>query len=686
MRTTNTRITLTAAALFTLAASGCLDGGQSPSVNGGVEVRVYALTAEDVASMTVTVTGPGIEAPIVVTLTKVGDQWVANLSEIPAGADRTFTLSARDAGGVEIYSGVATGVTITAGQTAAVSISGQENNPPPPVGNQAPVIDALTASTTEIAQGASVALSVAAHDNDSGDIITFLWTATGGTLATPAQASTSWTAPAADGVYRVVVQVQDAHGATTSMYVDLTVAEDASSEATIAVTLNKWPVVSAVSSTQGRIDVNESTQLDVVASDADDDTLSYAWTVDSGCAGSFNQTSSKSPTFTLGATLPTSATCQFTVTVSDGHGGTNAGSLTVSAAPAPPVNLAPRITSAAQSVADAQAGQAVNLSVQAEDPEATALTFTWTTTGGTLGTPSTTSDSSQVVWTAPDPFASDGSVSCTVADATGLTTVKTFTIIPIDSTAPTLAAFSFTPTSVDVTGGPANVTVTATITDDLSGVAKAGFLVVDPVWVQFRICWIYRPEGEEAPQTLSDSCIIEIPQYSQTGSWRVLEVYLHDEAGNVRTMSRMEFEAMFPSVPGFAVTSSGVTDESAPELTALSLSPATVDTTSGSAAVTVTFTATDDLSGAIETGVKLRSPSGAQSTSCRYYRAWETQPDPLTLTGSCVLDIPQDSEPGVWTVEWFYMVDNVWNVFMPAPDVESRVGGFPATFTVVASS
>ena len=546
-----------AAILLTSTLSGCAPD-RAQVTQGGVELRAYALAASDVASVTVTVAGPGIDPPIVVNLTKVGDQWVANLSEIPAGVDRTFTLSAKDADGVEIYSGVATGVTITAGQTAAVSISGQESDPAPPVGNQSPVIDALTASTMRTTQGGSIALSVAAHDGDTGDIITFLWTAAGGTLDTPAQASTSWTAPAADGVYRVTVQVQDTHGAAALMYVDLTVAQDASSEASISVTLNKWPVVTGVSSTQGRIDVNESTQLDVVATDADGDALTYAWTVDSGCVGTFDQTSIKSPTFTLGATLPASGTCQFTVTVADGRGGTNAGSLTVTAAPAPPVNLAPHITSAVQSLAGAAAGQTVNLAVQAEDPEATALTFTWTAAAGALGTPTTDGGSSQVVWTAPDPLTADGSVTCTITDATGLTTVKTFTITAIDTIAPAL--------------------------------------------------------------------------------------------------------------------------------TALSISPSSIDTASGNAVVTVSFTATDDMSGANHMGISFRSPSGSQARYCLFDRSWDTAPDPLTLTGSCDLTIPQNSEPGVWTVEWFFVVDALWNVYTPTPDAQGNVAGFPATFTVTSGS
>lgn len=817
MGTRTIRIALATATLLALSPFGC-SGERAPDNKGSVEVRAYALTASDVTTVTVTVTGPGIAEPIVVNLTKAGDQWVANLSEIPAGSDRTFTLSARDANGVEIYTGVATGITIVAGQTAAVSISGQETNPAAPVGNRSPVIDALTAETTQVAQSGSIALSVAAHDSDSGDIITYQWTAAAGTLDTPAQASTTWTAPEADGVYRVTIEVQDTHGAKASMYVDLTVGEGSSSEATISVSLNKWPVVSGVSSTQGRIDVSESATLDVVATDADNDTLVYAWTVDGGCAGAFDDAAAKSPVFTLGEALPESGTCEFTVTVSDGRGGTNTGTLTISAAPAPAVNLAPRITSASQSLERVGAGQTVTMSVNAEDPEASAVTFTWTANVGTLGTPTTTAGSSQVVWTAPNPFTLEANVKCTVADASEVTTVKQFHILiasgttststatststsvdvtppmvsafsltptsvdttagpataavsftvadelsgiasvsvqltspsgsqnrscsvasdapaplslesacnlqfvqnseagswtvkslvitdaagnaatlaaadltgysatltviasTVDTQAPSLAAFSFTPTSVNVTSATANVTVTATVTDNLSGFATAGFMFGDPTNYQWQSCWIYRPSGSSGLRTYSSSCTVEIPQYSLAGAWKVVQVYLADEASNVIRLATADVAAQ--GLPVDLSVQSDV-DATPPVLQAFSLTPSTLDTSAGNVTVTASFAITDDKSGFWQAGVKLTSPSGQQSQVCRIYQP--AGQSPLSYSNSCTFVIPRYSETGEWMVEWLYVADNVSNeTDLVAADLAA--GGLSSSITVTSGS
>jgi hypothetical protein len=392
---------------------------------------MYAINAADVYSVTVTITAADIETPIVVQLSKVGDQWVVNLSGIPAGTNRTFTLSARDASGTEIYSGVAPGVTIVADQTASVSIGGQETNPAPPVDNASPAIDALVASSIAVLPGATVSLAVNAHDPDAGDTLSYLWTSPSGVFDPANASSIEWTAPETAGTYRITVQVQDNHQAQATMSVDITVRaeSDAGTTATITVSLNNWPVVSEVTSTKGRIDVGDTTTLDCTATDADGDTLTYAWSTDSGCAGTFSAADVKNPTFTLGDTLPSSGTCAFTVTVSDGRGGTGTGSLTITASPAPPVLVPPQIVSSSQSAESAVAGQTVTLSVLASDPQNTAMTFAWSSPRGTFGTPvDLGAGSEQVAWTAPLNFVEKIQIQVTVTDAGNASAVQSFTI------------------------------------------------------------------------------------------------------------------------------------------------------------------------------------------------------------------------------------------------------------------
>jgi hypothetical protein len=274
-------------------------------------------------------------------------------------------------------------------------------------------------------------MSVTAHDTDVGDTLSYLWTSLDGTFDQTDAASTNWTAPETDGTYRITVKVQDDHQAQTTTSVDITVrsASDGGGPATIAVSLNNWPVVSQVTSTNGRIDVGDTTTLDCTATDADGDTLTHAWSTDSGCAGTFDAANVKSPTFTLGATLPLNGSCAFMVTVDDGRGGTGTGSLTIAASAPPPVNVAPQILGFSQSAESAVAGQTVTLWVLASDPEGTAVTFAWSAPRGTFGTPvDLGAGSQQVVWTAPLNFVADIQIQATITDAGNASVVKSFTI------------------------------------------------------------------------------------------------------------------------------------------------------------------------------------------------------------------------------------------------------------------
>jgi hypothetical protein len=69
----------------------------------------------------------------------------------------------------------------------------------------------------------------------------------------------------------------------------------------------------------------------------------------------------------------------------------------------------------------------VNLVVSAHDPEGAALTFTWSATGGTLGTPVTSASQSEVSWTAPS-LGFSSLITLVIQDASGQKTTQTFPI------------------------------------------------------------------------------------------------------------------------------------------------------------------------------------------------------------------------------------------------------------------
>lgn len=108
-----------------LALFASCDDSSAPPRDVETPVSISAvLTPEQqavVAGMSVEVTGPGIGTPIVATLDVAGAN-VNGTVRVPAGANRTFTVRAFDAQGVELYSGSAT-ITVRPGDNPPLAIA-----------------------------------------------------------------------------------------------------------------------------------------------------------------------------------------------------------------------------------------------------------------------------------------------------------------------------------------------------------------------------------------------------------------------------------------------------------------------------------------------------------------------------------------------------------------------------------
>jgi alpha-tubulin suppressor-like RCC1 family protein len=102
--------------------------------------------------------------------------------------------------------------------------------------------------------------------------------------------------------------------------------------------------------------------------------------------------------------------------------------------------LPPRVVETFQSAATVGGGGSLSFLVQAMDPQASSLTFSWTANTGTRSTATTTSDTSQVSWTAP---------SCTSPEVTPTVTATVSNAFGL------VASMAFTPT---VTAGPCTQT------------------------------------------------------------------------------------------------------------------------------------------------------------------------------------------------------------------------------------
>lgn len=386
-------------------------------------VSAQALTANDISRVTVTVSGSGISPNISRNLFKTSGQWSGTLGGIPVGSDRTFLAQAYNSSNTLLYEGQVTGVTISQSSTAAVFILLQQKTAPSPFNNSAPRISSLVASSTQVDPGQSTTLSVTATDAD-GDALSYAWTATAGTLANATTANPTWTAPTTEGFYTVNVSVTDGKGGQAGFSLVINVLAG-KGKASVTTSFNTWPVVSQVSATKGQLLPNDSTGLDVTAEDPDGDILKYSWS--DNCGGSFSSTTVKNPTWKAPATQPASGTCTVSVAPNDSRGGSTQGSLSITIGLPEVPNASPVIDQTFQSADTVPAGGTLDVLVAAHDPESTALTFSWSTSGGTLGTPTTSASQSEVLWTAP---ASGGPFTLTavVTDAGGAQATQTFTV------------------------------------------------------------------------------------------------------------------------------------------------------------------------------------------------------------------------------------------------------------------
>lgn len=119
--------------------------------------------------------------------------------------------------------------------------------------------------------------------------------------------------------------------------------------------------------------------LTLEASDADGDALTYAWTQSPAApAGTFDDASAPSPSWTA-PRVDSEQRFTLTVTVSDGRGGSEQGSVDVDVSPLR-ANQPPTVASTISGPATLVAGATGTFSLTASDPDGDPLTYTWTQT------------------------------------------------------------------------------------------------------------------------------------------------------------------------------------------------------------------------------------------------------------------------------------------------------------------
>ncbi len=245
-----------------------------------------------------------------------------------------------------------------------------------------------------------------------------------------------------------------------------------------------------------------------------------------------------------------------------------------------------------------------------------------------------------------------------------------------DKNPPVLTSFTYSPQSVDVTNGPATFSMTAQATDDLSGVEGIG------------VSWV-SPDGTEGVgngMTLSSgtnlngtwTATVTVPQFVEAGTWNLSRVIVIDNAGNSKTYSQSDIQALgYPTT--LQVTSTQ--DKTPPVLTFFTYSPQSVDVTNGPATFSMTAQATDDLSGVEGIGVSWVSPDGTEGVGNGMTLSSGTN---LNGTWTATVTVPQFVEAGTWNLSRVIVIDNAGNSkTYSQSDIQAL--GYPTTLQVTST-
>lgn len=113
----------------------------------------------------------------------------------------------------------------------------------------------------------------------------------------------------------------------------------------------------------------------------------------------------------------------------------------------------------------------------------------------------------------------------------------------VDTIPPELTGLSFTPMSVDLRDGAAEVEVRVSATDEGIGVQYISPTFVSPSGEEPAFCMIVVRPNDAQVHGGSWSCMVVIPAGAEGGTWLLVELYLSDHLGNVREVGADELRA-----------------------------------------------------------------------------------------------------------------------------------------------
>jgi len=166
--------------------------------------------------------------------------------------------------------------------------------------NQPPVISSFTADEEQVSPSGNCLVRCIVSDPD-GDELSYIWSADGGNISGEG-AEVTWVAPEEVGAYTITVKVTDGRGG------------EATAQLTIDVVVNHPPVIESLTAEPSPVRQGKTSTIECVASDLDEDELSYLWSADRGNIPGQDSTVTWTAPNACGTYI-------ITVTVADGRGG-----------------------------------------------------------------------------------------------------------------------------------------------------------------------------------------------------------------------------------------------------------------------------------------------------------------------------------------------------------------------------
>lgn len=219
---------------------------------------------------------------------------------------------------------------------------------------------------------------------------------------------------------------------------------------------------------------------------------------------------------------------------------------------------------------------------------------------------------------------------------------------------PTLESFSISPTTVNTDPGPATITLTFRIVDDMEGLST--FAIVNRVI--FQSIGMQQAEVHFTADDLvmgdavdgTYSVALTLPRYSRGGIWTLKQFDFADAGGHGRTMVTASFQTRgFPTT----FTNEGtMSDTDAPSIDALSITPASVDTDAMAQMITVELTLSDMGSGIADPPTKhsfrLAGPAAAHPINVEFTSSARVSGNAASGVYRVNVTIPHYAEKGTW--------------------------------------